>query len=198
MESRVEIIWTDLASLIEERRSLDLSKTSECFNFNREQLLNAWRTALHICYEQSLEWQKKGEKGETDFIAISFLDTSILTRTYDLRIDFYDKRFFCDIAESCAYLSYIHLNNVCQESTRIILDWAHSEFSQIRNYEENGLAWRYQKEVLYVMVRETCDMSLQCLELLELWSSLSVSDNCIITYGRMLDNHQPLMKVPKD
>jgi hypothetical protein len=103
MKNRTDEIWTTLGAFIEERSVADVLLTISRFDENAGALVPAMRRALLECDKQARQWRQAGEKGATSFIALSFLDTSVITETFDLRIDFYDSSFIEDIAESSAY-----------------------------------------------------------------------------------------------
>lgn len=134
--------------------------------------------------------QGRGEKGKTAFITLSFLDSSVLTGMYDLRIDFYDDRFLVDIAEACAYFSYRHLMPIYQESVDVICQEAKKRFTRLMDYEKDALAWKYRDEVLYKMVMSTCSLCLLHPDMADFWPQLTVSENCVFTFGRFLHGQQ--------
>ncbi|MDR0489991.1 MAG: hypothetical protein LBH28_01925 [Oscillospiraceae bacterium] len=197
MQNRTELIWEALAPFVEERGLNDITQTLGCFDSHAENLLKDLKAALLSCNEQAASWRRKGEKGETAFIALSFLDTSILTGSYDLRIDFYDDNFLGDIAESCAYFPYVHLIPFYHESTEAICAMAVKRFIRLMDYERDAIAWKYKTEVLYKMVMTTCSLCLLHPEMAGFWPSLAVSENCVFTFGRLLDNQQLYLKMPR-
>ncbi|MDR1615869.1 MAG: hypothetical protein LBR98_02510, partial [Syntrophomonadaceae bacterium] len=79
MKNRTDEIWTTLGTFIEERSIADVLLTISRFEENAGTLVPAMRRALLECDEQARRWRQSGEKGETSFIALSFLDASVLT-----------------------------------------------------------------------------------------------------------------------
>lgn len=63
--------------------------------------LKMWRSLLNKVARQ----QSEREKGKTQYLVISLLHSSFLTRTYEFRFDVYDKNLYLDPTESCAYWS---------------------------------------------------------------------------------------------
>lgn len=49
--------------------------------------------------------QQRGEKGAIAWVCVSYLRSSLLTKTNDLRIDAYDSDFYLDVRETAAYWS---------------------------------------------------------------------------------------------
>ena len=185
-----------MAPFIEERSVNDIIQAITCFESHAAQLLTDLRSALHVCDQEALVWRQKGEKGETAFIAFSFLDTSILSGSYDLRIDFYDENFLNDIAESCGYFSYRHLIPLYMESVEAICDKAAKQFIRFMDYERDALAWKYKTDVLYKMVMSTCSLCLLHPEMTDFWPALTVSEDCVFTFGELLNNQQLYLKIP--
>lgn len=197
MQTRTNDIWKTLTPFIEERGINDITQTLACIEANASHLLDCLRAALCSCNEQALAFQQIREKGETAFITFSFLNTSILTGSYDLRIDFYDENFLSDIAESCAYFSYAHLIPFYHESVEAICEKASKQFVRFMDYERNALAWKYKTEILYKMVMTTCSLCLLRPEMLDFYPTLTVADNCVFTFGGLLDNQQFYLRFPR-
>ncbi|MCL2122231.1 MAG: hypothetical protein FWH28_08295 [Clostridiales bacterium] len=197
MKSRANEIWETLASIIEERGVNDVIKGISSFDARAEDILNRFQDALRLCDAQALSWREKGEKGETAFIALSFLDTGVLTGAHDIRIDFYDERFLHDIAESCAYFSYAHLLPIFRESVEVLCTEAAKQFTRFMDYERDALAWKYKTKILFKMVMSACSLCLMHPGMTEFWPDLSVAENCVFTYGNLLRNHQLLLRLPR-
>lgn len=197
MKNRTEEVWSALSSLVEERGVHDLEQTMSSFPSHAGPLLDDLRYAFLACNKQALSWQQKGEKDETSFIAFSFLDTSILTDSYDLRIDFYDARFLKDIAESAAYFSYAYLIPPYQKSVEVLCAEADKHFVRFMDYEADALAWKYKNEVLYKMVLTTCSLCLFNPNMKDFWPSLTVARNCVFTFGRLHNDQQLYMMLPR-
>jgi hypothetical protein len=196
MKNRTDEIWEDLSSVIEERSVRDIgqakSVTESCANV----LLSDLRAALLSCNDRASELRRRNEKGETAFIALSFLDSSVLTGAYDLRIDFYDDGFLSDIAEACAYFSYKHLIPIYRESIGVICGEAKKRFIRFMDYEEDALAWKYKDEVLFRMVMSACSFCLPHPDMADFWRRLTVSENCVFTFGGFLHDQQAYCRFP--
>ncbi|GHU60238.1 hypothetical protein FACS1894171_0890 [Clostridia bacterium] len=194
MKNRTDEIWASLSSLIEERNIQDIKQASLAAESHADAALNELRSALRSCNEQSLLLRSQGEKGNTRFITLSFLDSGILTGSYDLRIDFYDDRFLSDIAEACAYFSYRHLVPIYQESAGVICREAGKDFTRLMDYEKDALAWRYKDEVLYKMVMSASLFYLLHSDMTDFWRELTVSEDCVFTFGKFLRGQRPYLK----
>ena len=197
MKNRTEEIWTALTPLIEELSLNDISRTLDTFNTHAESLLASMRAALISCDQQAAALRHSGEKGETAYIAISFLDSSYMTGAYCLRVDFYDDSFLTDIAEACAYFSYARLIPYYRESVETICTKASKRFIRFMDYEKDALAWKYKNEVLYKMALVVCTQCLQHPETTGFLPSLTVTDDCVFTFGRLFNDQQFFLRMPK-
>lgn len=197
MRIRTDEIWEAITPIVEERGVNDIKKTIESIDANASKLLTDLRTALSSCDNQAALHRDKDDKGETEFIALSFLDSSILTGTYDLRIDFYDDSFINDIAEASAYFPYSHLIPFYQESVEAIQVEAAKLFVRFMDYERDALAWKYKDFALYKMVMTTCSLCLLHPDMVDFWSTLTVAENCVFTFGRLHNNQQLYLKMPQ-
>jgi hypothetical protein len=149
MKNRTDEIWAALGAFTEERSVADVLLTISRFEENAGTLVPAMRCALLKCDGQARQLRQTGEKGATSFIALSFIDTSVLTGAFDLRVDFYDNSFIEDIAESCAYFPYTYLQPIYRESVDAICGEAKKAFVRFKDYERDGIALKYKSEVLY-------------------------------------------------
>jgi hypothetical protein len=197
MQNRTQAIWEALSPPVEELGLNDVIKTIENFDPNATVLLADMRVALRSCDDQAAILRDKGEKGETAFISLSFLESSILTGAYDLRIDFYDSNFIDDIAESCAYFPYHHLIPLYQKSVEAIQSEAAKQFTRFMDYERDALAWKYKDYVLYKMVMTTCSLCLLHPDMVDFWPTLTVAENCVFTFGRLHNDQQLYLKMPQ-
>ena len=194
MKNRTDEVWAALATFIEERGLRDISQIVPAFETHAKTLVQNMRAALLSCNEQALELQRKAEKCETAFVTLSFLDSSILSGAYDLRIDFYDGGFLGDIAEACVYFAYSPLIPIYQESVSVICREATKHFTRFMDYEKNALAWKYKNEVLYEMVISVCSICLLHPDMADLWTQLNLSQNCVFTCGRFLHDQRLYMR----
>jgi hypothetical protein len=196
MKNRTGEIWGNLSSLIEKRSIRDIGQAMSVTESCADVLLINLRAALLSCNERALELQLRDEKGETDFIALSFPDSSVLTGAYDLRIDFYDNRFLGDIAEACAYFPYGHLIPIYHESVDMVCTEAGKRFTRFMDYERDSLAWKYKDEVLLRMVMSVISFCLSHSDMASFWRQLTVSENCVFTFGRFLQNQRLYCSFP--
>jgi hypothetical protein len=187
-----------LGAFIEERSVADVLLTISRFEENADTLVSAMRRALLKCDEQARQLRQTGEKGATSFIALSFLDTSVLSEAFDLRIDFYDESFTEDIAETCAYFPYAYLRPIYQESVDAICDEAKKSAVRFKDYERNGIALKYKDEVLYKLVMSVCSLCLLHPDMTALWPKLELADDCFFTFGRLHNDQQLYLRVPRE
>ena len=195
MQSRAETIWEALKPFIEERRKQDYTLTQTAFESHAPRLIESLKAAMLSCDEQAAAYRQKGEKDETAFIAASFLDSSVIIGAYDLRIDFYDREFLSDIAESCAYFSYVHLIPFYEESVDAICAKATEEFVRFMDYEKDALAYKYRNDILYQMALTTYKKCLEQPEIAEFLTSLSVVSDFAFTFGRFMRDQEVCMRI---
>jgi hypothetical protein len=198
MKNRTDEIWATLGAFIEERSVSDVLLTISRFEENAATLIPAIRRTLLECDEQARLWRQTGDKGATSFIALSFLDTSVLTGAFDLRVDFYDESFTEDIAEAVAYFPYSYLKPIYQESVDAISGEAKKAFVRFKDYERDGIARKYKNEVLYKLVMSVCSLCLLHPDMTALWPELELADDCFFTFGRLQNDQQLYLRVPKE
>jgi hypothetical protein len=198
MKNRTDGIWTTLGTFIEDRSIADVLLAISRFEENAGTLVPDMRRALLECDEKARQWRQAGEKGATSFIALSFLDASVLTGDFDLRMDFHDSSFTEDIAESCAYFPYAYLRPIYQESVDAICGEAWKKVVRFMDYERDAVARKYRDEVLYKLVMSVCSLCLLHPGMVSLWPELELADECFFTFGRLHNDQRLYLRVPRE
>jgi hypothetical protein len=67
------------------------------------EILATFKETLNSCVEQTLRLRESTDKGRIKFVTISTLSSSLITETFDLKIDFFDQRLYLDENEASAY-----------------------------------------------------------------------------------------------
>ena len=97
--------------------------------------------------------QKVDRKGKICTMGVSYLQSSVLTGSYDLRIDLYDKEFYLDSAECCTYWKPAFITEYIQKDIKYFKYNIHGKVPQIRTYEIQEFMDGYIINYLYLLAQ---------------------------------------------
>ena len=100
-------------------------------------------------FQKAQQMQKADRKGKICTMGISYLQSSVLTGNYELRIDLYDKEFYLDSAECCTYWNPAFITEYIQYFKYNI----HGKVPQIRTYEIQEFMDGYIINYLYLLAQ---------------------------------------------
>ena len=88
-----------ISKYVLENWAQELSNINQRYYSRKEYIEKELVSAFDSVCRKAAEFQKQGLKGDTQYICISFLRTSIIENTSFYRIDAYDNRWFLDTKE---------------------------------------------------------------------------------------------------
>ena len=104
-------------------------------------------------FQKAQQMQKADRKGKICTMGISYLQSSVLTGNYELRIDLYDKEFYLDSAECCTYWNPAFITEYIQKDIKYFKYNIHGEVPQIRTYEIQEFMDGYIINYLYLLAQ---------------------------------------------
>ena len=108
---------------------------------------------LQEVFQKAQQMQKVDRKGKICTMGVSYLQSSVLTGSYDLRIDLYDKEFYLDSAECCTYWKPAFITEYIQKDIKYIKYNIHGKVPQIRTYEIQEFMDGYIINYLYLLAQ---------------------------------------------
>jgi len=143
MDERERQIYEVGESLLSERLKDNIAKIELAF----ETMQDSDETGFYKAFEEMLGQvqiaQEKTEKEILRYIYISFLQSSIYTKSYAFRIDAYDKRQFADITDTHVYWSPQFIFEYFDEDMAYFRKYISSKVLRVREYEIMQFATRY-------------------------------------------------------
>lgn len=108
---------------------------------------------LQEVFQKAQQMQKVDRKGKICTMGVSYLQSSVLTGSYDLRIDLYDKEFYLDSAECCTYWKPAFITEYIQKDIKYFKYNIHGKVPQIRTYEIQEFMDGYIINYLYLLAQ---------------------------------------------
>jgi len=103
MEKRELEIYEAGETLLEDRLSQNIEAIQMDVQSTPEDYCGDFFQAIQDLMERVTIAQQEGKQGALRYIAISYLQSSLYTGSYKLRLDAYDERQFSDLADSHIY-----------------------------------------------------------------------------------------------
>ena len=89
--------------MMEPRFMGQLPELMKNYKAEETEIIAGLQEKLQEVFQKAQQMQKVDRKGKICTMGVSYLQSSVLTGSYDLRIDLYDKEFYLDSAECCTY-----------------------------------------------------------------------------------------------
>ena len=103
MASREEQLLSSVEDYLQQHTNETVSRIMADFDDQFGQILDEFHQVIKTCSEQTIRQQTDSDKGKLKYIIISFLNSSVITQTYDLQVDFYDDRMYLDENTATGY-----------------------------------------------------------------------------------------------
>ena len=99
------------------------------------EILTGLEEKLQVVFQKAQQMQKADRKGKICTMGISYLQSSVLTENYELRIDLYDKEFYLDSAECCTYWKPEFVTGYLLQDVEYFKKEIRFKIPQIKTYE---------------------------------------------------------------
>lgn len=104
-------------------------------------------------FQKAQQMQNTDRKGKICTMGISYLQSSVLTGSYELRIDLYDKEFYLDSAECCTYWKPEFITRYLLKDVEYFNNTIRFKVPQIKTYEIQQFIDGYILNYMYLLVQ---------------------------------------------
>lgn len=124
-------------------------------NYKAEEteILTGLEERLQEVFHKAQQMQKADRKGKICTMGISYLQSSVLTGSYELRIDLYDKEFYLDSAECCTYWKPEFITSYLLKDVEYFKNEIRFKVPQIKAYEIQQFIDGYLLNYMYLLVQ---------------------------------------------
>lgn len=129
------------------------SRIDENYKAEETEIIAGLQEKLQEVFQKAQQMQKVDRKGKICTMGVSYLQSSVLTGSYDLRIDLYDKEFYLDSAECCTYWKPAFITEYIQKDIKYFKYNIHGKVPQIRTYEIQEFMDGYIINYLYLLAQ---------------------------------------------
>lgn len=104
-------------------------------------------------FQKAQQMQNADRKGKICTMGISCLQSSVLTGSYEMRIDLYDKEFYLDKAECCTYWKPEFITKYLLKDVEYFKNEIRFKVPQIKSYEIQQFIDGYLLNYMYLLVQ---------------------------------------------
>ena len=116
------------------------------------EILTGLEEKLQEVFQKAQQMQKADRKGKICTMGISYLQSSVLTGNYELRIDLYDKEFYLDSAECCTYWKPEFVTGYLLQDVEYFKKEIRFKIPQIKTYELQQFIDGYLLNYMYLHI----------------------------------------------
>lgn len=186
MDTRITEYFDERPELVEERIEEARQIIADEIEKNRVKISKQFQHAFDEVYQKAAGMQKAGKKEAIAYVCISILRSSLLTKTYQLRIDLYNSNLYLDRTECANYwdvgFAFQQLDNDIDYFTKC----ARKKIVRIQQAEILLYMQDYQ-EHYFDLLEEFCVEHIAGLLELPSWKALKKQAEIKFTYGEYLD-----------
>jgi len=142
MDKREKSIFDVGEWLLAERLSNNIAEIEQVYQESPKTCSTAFLEAIQALLEQVAIAREQTDKGPLRYICVSFLQSSLYTGNYQLRVDAYDERLFGDLSDT-----HVHW------SPDFIFRYIHDDMAHFRKYIRGHVLRVYEVEIMTFFAR---------------------------------------------
>lgn len=141
---------------------------------------------LQEVFQKAQQMQKVDRKGKICTMGVSYLQSSVLTGSYDLRIDLYDKEFYLGSAECCTYWKPAFIARYLLKDVEYFKNVIRFKVPQIKAYEIQQFIDGYLLNYMYLLVQFFQQILPQVLDKTKTLFQEVAEENMSVTFGEYM------------
>lgn len=186
MKNRITEYFDKQPELVETRLEEISEKIAAVIEKNQSEILRDFQYAFNEAFQKGVEMQKAGEKGAIAYVCIAILRSSLLTKTYQMRLDLYDKNLHMDQWECASQWPVDFVFQWLDEDMTYFTRCARQKLVRIQDAEILTFMQEYQ-ENYFDILEEFCSRHVQDVIQIASWSELNKEEQVKFTFGELLD-----------
>lgn len=186
MNRQKEILET-ARQVLSDRSQTNYRTICESYNRDKEKILADFYQAIrHLILFTQTKQREFGKKA-IKYVAVSYLLSSSITRTFEFQLSLLDDKYFCDPIESCVYWTPKWLFEPVASDWDILLRSVKSKVVRLHPYELDSI-WRsylceFYNGLAFLFFAEHLKKAAIGGDL----GMLALSDEVLFTYGGYMD-----------
>ena len=150
------------------------------------EILAGLEERLQEVFQKAQQMQKADRKGNICTMGISYLQSSVLTGSYELRIDLYDKEFYLDSAECCTYWKPEFITGYLSKDVEYFKNEIRFKVTQIKAYEIQQFIDGYVLNYMYLLAQFFQQILPQVLDKTKTLFQQVAEENMTVIFGEYM------------
>lgn len=186
MENRITKYFDERPELVQARLEEVKGNIAAEIEKNWLTILKNFQDAFDEVFQKGTKMQKAGAKGAIAYVCIGILRSSLMTKTYQMRIDLYDKNLHMDQRECASPWAVDFLFKWLDEDVIYFTKCARQKLVRIQDAEMVIFMQEYQEN--YFDILETfCAQHIHDVIQIKSWGGLNKEAQVKFTFGEFLD-----------
>lgn len=186
METRITKYFDERPEMVEERIEEVRRKIAAVIEKNQAEILKDFQGAFIEVFQKGAKMQEAGKKTAIAYVCISILRSSLLTKTYQLRIDLYGSDGYFDRAECEGHWNVGFVFEWLEEDINYFTKCARKKLVRIQDAEMILFMQDYQEQY-FDLLEDFCAEHIAKILELPSWKKLKREAQVQISYGEFLD-----------
>lgn len=195
LKLREDEIESYARELLSDRYMDNLNKIEIEFFDNKQKILSELTDAFDQLFKKGIELQRKNEKEKIGFISIFYLKSSIVTGSYEIMINLYDKSYYFDRKEVSACWKPMFIIRYFIDDIEYLQKAIKTKIIRPQRYEIDKIKMQYCNDYFKVI---ECFLEKYIDEItsLDSFNKLQKEEDIKITLGEYLDKSITLYPDP--
>ncbi|BCJ93044.1 hypothetical protein acsn021_06130 [Anaerocolumna cellulosilytica] len=105
------------------------------FEIHTEEIFRELMKTFHELFQKAIQFQEMNEKGEINYITISFLNFGFLQNTIELKLSLFDNTFYMDAKEVTVYFKCNYFDKIIRNDMDNFKSYIERRMIQVKYHE---------------------------------------------------------------
>lgn len=170
-----------------------LPELMENYKNNEKKILGGLYEKMLELFKKAGQMQKENTRGAVSVITVSYLQSSVLTGNYELRLDIYDRDFYLDQKECCTYWDPEFITKYILSDLGYFKDTIRFRIPQIKTYEIQQFADGYVVNYIYLLQQFLRQIFPQILDGVKSVSAIAADRDIKVFFGEFMGKGTVIM-----
>lgn len=186
MINLTEKVYEYATKMLKEKFLQSAEQIQGDYNIHKGEIIKSYLKVFETLLQNTENQQKKGKKGEIQYICISYLRSSLYTKSYQFQIDFYDTSFYLDTMECSQNWKSDFIMKYFEEDIRSTAEYIKRTKIRVLDWELEEIRKNYIYQYYYLVQKFCEDKASEVMELIK-HSSIKTTEPMFLLYGGYME-----------
>lgn len=194
MINRKEMMTQYASELLEEQFLKSIKEIQKIYDNNAIEITTFYLNSFYILLQKTKELQIKQKKGKIQYICISFLRSSMYTKSHEYCINVYDSDFYLDFVELYHNWKPDFIMDYFESDIAYSVKILRKKVPRIQNFEIQEIKQWYIYEYYY-LIQKFCEDKIKEVIEVVLESEIKLEKEFFILFGGYMEKSKILAKI---